>query len=391
MDGHFHHDLHPGDVACWPTNLGWMMGPWLIFAALMNRCAMALYQQAPHERGFGQFVQDAGVTMLGGVPSLVRAWRTSGCMRGLDWSGLRAFSSSGECSNAADQFYLMHLAGYRPVIEYCGGTEIGGGYVTSTLVQPNTPSTFTTAALGLDVVLVGASMRDNAATEVADSARGHGAGSAMEESATSVAASSRTHPSTPGGHLGHDRDLQHTSGSEHSSVVGEAFLVGPSIGLSTRLLNRDHDVVYFEGTPLGPNGAPLRRHGDELEALPGGSFRVAGRSDDTMNLGGIKVGCAEIERVLNVLPGVQETAAVAVAPPGGGPSRLIVFAVASPDSVVAPGDLKAAMQNAIRSQLNPLFRLDEVRVVPSLPRTASNKIMRRELRAMAIPAEGKIA
>ena len=88
--------------------------------------------------------------MLGLVPSLVRAWRQSECMRGLDWSKIRVFSSSGECSNPTDMLYLMHLAGYRPIIEYCGGTEIGGGYVTGTVVQPCIPSTFTTPALGLN-------------------------------------------------------------------------------------------------------------------------------------------------------------------------------------------------------------------------------------------------
>src|SRR5208283_308089 len=36
IDAHLHHDIHPGDVLCWPTNMGWMMGPWLVYAALMN-------------------------------------------------------------------------------------------------------------------------------------------------------------------------------------------------------------------------------------------------------------------------------------------------------------------------------------------------------------------
>ena len=48
-----------------------MMGPWLIFATLLNRAAMAIYQRGPTGAGFGKFVQDAGVTMLGVVPSLV--------------------------------------------------------------------------------------------------------------------------------------------------------------------------------------------------------------------------------------------------------------------------------------------------------------------------------
>ena len=80
-------------MAAWPTSLGWMMGPWLIYAGLINRATIALFDGVPTGREFGQFVQDAGVTMLGVVPSLVRAWRSSGCMEGLDWTAIRIFSS----------------------------------------------------------------------------------------------------------------------------------------------------------------------------------------------------------------------------------------------------------------------------------------------------------
>jgi hypothetical protein len=79
-----------------------MMGPWLIFAALLNRATIALFDGAPTTLEFGKFVSGARVTMLGVVPSLVRAWRSSGCMEGQDWSSIRCFSSSGEvcCHNS---------------------------------------------------------------------------------------------------------------------------------------------------------------------------------------------------------------------------------------------------------------------------------------------------
>ncbi len=154
IDAHLHHDTHPGDVLCWPTNMGWMMGPWLVYATLMNKATMAIFGGAPTTRKFGQFVQDAGVTMLGLVPSLVSAWRRTGCLDGLDWSSIRAFSSTGECSNPRDMLFLMSRAGYKPVIEYCGGTEIGGGYITGTVVQHAAPSTFSTPALGSDLIIL---------------------------------------------------------------------------------------------------------------------------------------------------------------------------------------------------------------------------------------------
>ena len=325
-DAALHQDIRQEDVLAWPTNLGWMMGPWLIYAALLNRATMALYYGNPGERGFGQFIEDAGATMLGVVPSLVRKWRSEDCMRTLDWSAIRAFSSTGECSHPDDMHFLMSLAGYRPVIEYCGGTEVGGAYLTSTVLQPSVPAAFSSPAMGLDLAIL-------------------------------------------------DEEGRETNN-------GEAFLIPPSIGLSTRLLNQDHNEVYFEGTPPGPRGEVLRRHGDQVERLRGGYYRVHGRADDTMNLSGIKVGSAEIERVLNLEESIEETAAVAVPSPEGGGSRLVIYAVlSSPPSRLHEDALRGLFQEAIRRRLNPLFKVHDVVQVESLPRTASNKIMRRNLRA----------
>jgi acetyl-CoA synthetase len=325
-DAHFHQDVHAGDVLCWPTSLGWMMGPWILFGALMNHSALAIYDHSATLTGFGKFVQDAGVTMLGLVPSLVRSWRHSGKMEQYDWSAVKVFSSSGECSNGPDTLYLMYLANYRPVIEYCGGTEIGGAYITSVVVRPSVPAAFNTPNLSIDFKMF----------------------------------------------------------NERGQVVdaGEAFLRGPSIGFSTRLLNRDHDKLYYADTPRDRDGMPLRRHGDEIVTLPGAYYRVIGRSDDTMNLSGIKVGCAEIERVVGEVDGVGEAAAIAVPEPGGGPSRLVVFVAAEPGVQFTAREIKPKIQRKIKEKLSSLFHLDEVRVVDSLPRTASNKVMRRELRAM---------
>ena len=322
-DAHFHQNVQPGDVLVWPTNIGWMMGPWLIFASLLNRASMGLYHGAPTGREFGTFVQNAGTTMLGVVPSLVRTWRDSGCMAGLDWSAIKVISSTGECSHADDMRWLMSQAGGRPVIEYCGGTEIGGGYIAGTVTRPCVPGTFNTPALGLDFMIL-------------------------------------------------DEEGQ-------PAKTGELFIVPPSIGMSATLLNQDHHQVYFADVPRGPRGELLRRHGDRIEELPGGFWRGHGRADDTMNLGGIKVGSAEIERALQSVPQVTETAAIAVAPDGG-PSRLVIYAVCSAGQSLSKGELIATMQEAIKRELNPLFRIHDLVLIDALPRTASNKVMRRTLR-----------
>ena len=56
-DAWCHMDIHKGDVVAWPTNLGWMMGPWLVYASLLNRASMALYNGSPLSSGFAKFVQ----------------------------------------------------------------------------------------------------------------------------------------------------------------------------------------------------------------------------------------------------------------------------------------------------------------------------------------------
>ena len=323
MDGFLHHNIKPGEVVAWPTSIGWMMGPWLIYASLVNRAAIALYYGAPVTREFCEFVQNARVQMLGVVPSLVKAWQNTGAARGLDWTSIEIFSSTGECSNSDDYLYLMSLARYRPIVEYCGGTEIGGGYISGTIVQPASPATFSIPSYGLDFYI-------------------------LDE---------RGEP----------------------AKNGELFLVPPSIGLSNTLLNKDHHQVYYAETPRGPKGELLRRHGDETEELPGGYFRGHGRADDTMNLGGIKVSSTEIEPALAAVNGVVETAAVAFNPPQGGPSLLVVYAVLS-SGVGASDTLKKEMQRAIATRLNPLFKIHDVVPVDALPRTASNKVMRRVLR-----------
>lgn len=224
----------------------------------------------------------------------------------------------------------MALAGYRPVIEYCGGTEIGGAFLTGTMLQPASPSTFSTPALCTRLVL----LDTNDGTPLPD----------------------------------------------RGPATGELTVVAPSVGLSQALLNKGHAAGYYAGMPPSPYANTwLRRHGDEVARLGSGYYVALGRTDDTMNLGGIKVGSVEIERcVVRSVPGVKEAAAVGVPAPGGGPERLCLFVVVS--GAVDETGLLAACNAGLRGGLNPLFRAERVVVVDALPRNASNKVMRRALR-----------
>ena len=150
------------------------------------------------------------------------------------------------------------------------------------------------------------------------------------------------------------------------------------MGLSNSLLNRNHFEVYYKGTPK-VEGKVTRRHGDQLLQMENGYYKAQGRVDDAMNLGGIKVSSVQIEAILNKLPFVKETAAIAVSPKSGGPSLLVVYYVEKSSNLTNEERLQEA-KTCIRKQLNPLFKVSDLVKIDALPRTASNKVMRRKLR-----------
>ncbi|CAL5374390.1 unnamed protein product [Camellia sinensis] len=325
-DGWCHMDIRKGDIVAWPTNLGWMMGPWLVYASLLNRASMALYNGSPLGSGFAKFVQDAKVTMLGVIPSIVRAWKTTNCTASYDWSAIRCFGSAGEASNVDEYVWLMGRAGYKPIIEYCGGTEIGGGFVTGSLLQPQSLAAFSTPAMGCSLFIIGS-----------------------------------------------DRII---------NWIGELALGPLMFGASNTLLNADHYNVYFKGMPVW-NGKVVRRHGDVSDLTSRGYYHAHGRADDTMNLGGIKVSSVEIERICNAVDNnILETAAVGVPPQGGGPERLVIAVVFkdSSESATDLNKLRMAFNSALQNKRNPLFKVSQIVPIPALPRTATNKVMRKVLR-----------
>ncbi|KAH9614800.1 hypothetical protein KSS87_023003 [Heliosperma pusillum] len=312
-DSWAHLDIQVGDVMCWPTNLGWVVGPIVLYGCFLSGATLALYHGSPLGRSFGKFIQDAKVTILGTVPSLVKTWKNSNCMDGLDWTKLRLFASSGEASNTDDDLWLSSRAYYKPIIECCGGTELAGSYAQGSLLQPQAFGSFSTSAMTTGLVIL---------------------------------------------------DEHRNPYPEDEACEGEMALLPLFMGASDRLLNADHQEIYFTGMPLY-KGMPLRRHGDIVKRSSAGYLTVLGRADDTMNLGGIKTSSIEIERVCNQADeGVMETAAIGATPPNGGPEMLIIYVVLKEAASSDPEKLRVSL----------------VKCVGELPRNASNKLLRRVLR-----------
>ncbi|KAI8028645.1 putative acyl-activating enzyme 17, peroxisomal [Camellia lanceoleosa] len=242
------------------------------------------------------------------------------------------FGSTGEASNVDEYLWLMGRARYKPIIEYCGGTEIGGGFVNGSLLQPQSLDAFSTPAMGCSLFIIGSDGIINP-------------------------------PIVPG--------------------IGELALGPLMFGASNTLLNADHYNVYFKGMPVW-NGKVLRRHGDVFDLTSRGYYHAHGRADDTMNLGGIKVSSVEIERICNAVDNnILETAAVGVPPQGGGPERLVIAVVFkdSSESATDLNTLRTAFNSALQNKLNPLFKMLQ-----------ESNVRKEELkaRAMALKILGKV-
>src|SRR3954468_10147744 len=127
-------DLHPDETLWWVTDIGWMMGPWLIFGTLLLGATMMLYDGAldhPAPDRLWDLCEKHKVTALGISPTLIRALLKHGeaPVRAHDLSSLRKFASTGEPWNPAPWIVLFETVGRGklPIINYSGGTEISGG------------------------------------------------------------------------------------------------------------------------------------------------------------------------------------------------------------------------------------------------------------------------
>lgn len=332
VDAKMHHDMQPGKVLCWPTNLGWMMGSFAIFGALGNKGTLALFEGNVVSAEFCQFVERARINVLGLVPTIAEGWEQKNLTKGCDWSAIEVFSSTGSPSNPNNYFYLMARApGYRPVLEYMGGTEIGGGYLQGSVLHPAAPSCFTTPCLGTDIF-------------------------------------------TP------EEDSDDWRKGEVFIVMRDGDDECPPMGLSTQLLNFDHHDKYFGRGLTSPEGYLLREHGDVIMRYPGGFIASGGRSDDGINLNGIKTSSLDIENYIKDarIEGLIDLAAIGVRPPEGGEDWLVIYAVTNTPELNEE-TLKKQCREAIKARNPQLARIQDVVLIEKLPLTASGKLRRRYL------------
>jgi len=321
-------DLKPSDVMWWMTDMGWMMGPWLVFGTLAIGATMVFFDGAPDYPDVDrvwQIVEDHGVTHLGLSPVLIRALKPHGTapLEKHDLSGLRAVGSTGSPWDPESWMWCFEnvLGGEKPILNYSGGTEISGGILCGNFFRPLKPCAFSGPVPGM-------------------------AADVVDEHGTPV-----------------------------RGAVGELVIRKPWIGMTRGFWNdrqRYLDTYWsrFEGVWV---------HGDFAAIDEDDLWYILGRSDDTIKVAGKRLGPAEVEALLNAHEAVAESAAVGVPHPVKG-EEVAAFVVLKPG--YAPSDaLREELTAVITAELGKPLKPRAILFTTALPKTRNAKIMRRVIRA----------
>lgn len=321
-------DLKPGETMFWLTDMGWMMGPWLVFGTLLNGAAMVFYDGAPDYPDAGRLwtlVERHAVTHLGVSPTLIRSLRPMGAgpVGRSDVSSLRMIGSTGSPWDPESWLWLFHtvLGGRKPILNYSGGTEISGGIVCGNFLTPLKPCAFSGPVVGMDA------------------------------------------------------DVVDADGNSLRGAVGELVVRQPWIGM-TRGFWHDRDR-YFETYWSKLPGVWV--HGDFAAIDEDGLWYILGRSDDTIKVAGKRLGPAEVEAILNTHPAVKESAAIGVPHPLKD-QEVVAFCVLTGE--YEPGEaLRQELIALVTTELGKPLKPRDIRFVEALPKTRNAKVMHRVIRA----------
>ncbi|HKP69777.1 MAG TPA: AMP-binding protein, partial [Pyrinomonadaceae bacterium] len=423
QDMAFGTDVGRGTRISWYTDIGWMMGPWLIYGALINGATICIYDGAPdyptHDRMW-EFCAKHKVEILGISPTLVRALaayeessataadatgeqasrlleggardngddsKTQGAAspsgdvasetlalqsvgdptrkapyQRHDLSALRAFASTGEPWNPAPWWWLFEKVGNSklPIINYSGGTEISGGILMGNPLLPIKPCSFPAPCPGMHVDI-------------------------FDENGQSVG----------------------------PNQVGELVIKQPWIGMARGFWQERERYLdtYWRRFPN------TWVHGDWAMRDKDGHWFILGRSDDTLKVAGKRVGPAEVESLLVAHPLVSEAAVIGVPDEAKGTAMVAFCVLSAPPKVAdatgaqasrlhegevrkgseggSPQAATASETLALQSELKGLVARDmgkplapsKIHFVSALPKTRNAKVMRRVIRSAYLGAD----
>ena len=320
-------DLKEEDVYWCTADIGWVTGhSYLVYGPLLNGATVLMYEGAPNypeNDRFWAIIEKYRVNVFYTAPTAIRSFMKWGddLPKRHDLSSLRLLGSVGEPINPEAWIWYQQVIGNGqcPIVDTWWQTETGHILISPLPgITPLKPGSATRPFPGIEADVV----------------------------------------------------------NEKGESVDSGYLVikSPWPGMLRGIYGdpERYQQIYWSRIP------GVYFAGDGCKRDKQGYFWLLGRVDDVLILGGAKTGSAEIDRALHSHPEVSETAAITVQTGGSGPNSLVIYTVAKQGA--DKEKLKADFNNIIKSKISPLFRVNDVVVVDSLPRTASNKVMRRLLR-----------
>ncbi|HEV3095563.1 MAG TPA: AMP-binding protein [Candidatus Dormibacteraeota bacterium] len=319
-------DVQPGERVMWVTDMGWVMGPLLVFGSLMLGGTAVLYDGAPdypNPARIWAVAERQGVTHLGISPTLTRVLMSAGerALPPRPVSHLRVLASTGEpwTPEAWEWLFEVVGGGKVPIMNYSGGTECGGGIVSGNFLTAAKPGSFAGPIPGVDA------------------------------------------------------EVFNDAGQPVRGEVGELVIRQPYLGMTLGFWN-DRQRYLETYWSRWPN---VWVHGDWAMIDEDGLWYILGRSDDTIKVAGKRVGPAEVEAAALDGTDAAEAAAVGIPDPLKGQS-VVIFAVARPNA--DPGPIPAAVSRSVERSLGKPFKPAAVHMIPRLPKTRNGKILRRVIR-----------
>ncbi|MBN2490397.1 MAG: AMP-binding protein [Planctomycetes bacterium] len=322
-------DVKPGDRFCWVTDIGWMMGPWMMIGVAHHGAAFLITDAPPNypePDRLWKMVENHGLTHLGISPTAIRLLMTYGA----EWVDryammtLRYLGSTGEPWDPESYRWFFERVGKKraPIINISGGTEIVGCLLSPLPITALKPCTLRGPGLAMDIDVVDEDGR-----------------------------------SLPVG-------IGHLVCRKPAPSMTKGFLKDPQRYLET----------YFARFP------GIWFHGDWAERDADGYWFLRGRSDDTIKVAGKRTGPAEVEAALIEHAAVSEAAAIGVPHDIKG-ETVVAFVVLQPR--VQPDEaLREALKDQVVKHLGKTLRPEDIRFVEAMPKTRSAKIVRGVIRSV---------
>ena len=321
-------DFKATDRILWMSDMGWLVGPILVYGTTLMGGTMVIAEGTPDYPGadrIWKIVSENRVSFLGIAPTMVRAFMADPTFEAgrYDLSSLRIFVSTGEAWTPEAWHWLFDTIGGRrlPIVNFSGGTEMGG-ILTSVVTHPIKPCSFT-----------------------------------------------RPVPGT------HAAIFDETGREAQADKVGELVMRRTPIGLTQGLWRDDKRYIdsYWSTWP------GVWHHGDFAMRDGDGYYYLLGRSDDTLKIAGKRTGPSEIEALLLASGRIKEAAVIGVPDPIKGTAIVCVCVLR--DESVPRDEVADELSATVMRGLGTPFRPKDIVFTTDLPKTRNMKIMRRVVRA----------